>query len=86
MSVNTKRNLSIIGDGSAGGGQFDAVKITGDGGISGDLECRSLRCVGNGKFHGNVKAVSLTGHSIFHGNLSSSEKVKLNDIRRFTGS
>ena len=79
MSMKAKRSLTITGHGGAGGGQFDHVKITGEGSVSGDVECLTLRCMGNSVFHGNLKAgeIGVTGNITVHGDIRSTAKVKL---------
>jgi cytoskeletal protein CcmA (bactofilin family) len=69
------RDLVISGSGSASGGTFDHVKISGTGKIAGDLECSHLKVNGALKVDGNVKAkkVTINGTAEFSGRLDSEE-------------
>lgn len=47
-------NLKISGSGSAGGGRFNVVAISGSGKITGDLDCTKFRISGSGKVDGSI--------------------------------
>lgn len=48
-------NISISGSGSAGGGEYDSIKISGSGKISGDTICNEFKCSGSGKVVNSLK-------------------------------
>ncbi|MCO7127154.1 polymer-forming cytoskeletal protein [Sporolactobacillus shoreicorticis] len=54
-----KKNLSILGSGSASGGCYEDVKISGSGKIQGDLICNSVTINGSGLIGGDVKAADV---------------------------
>lgn len=71
---NIKRHdLVLTGNGSAAGGVFNKVKITGEETVNGDLECIDLKLVGTCHMDGNVKLESgrITGTSEIRGNLEA---------------
>ncbi|NOV02075.1 hypothetical protein [Paenibacillus planticolens] len=51
-----KGNLTITGSSTATGGQYDKVKIVGEGIIEGDVQCNLMRCVGTLEMDGSLKA------------------------------
>ncbi|MBP1962735.1 hypothetical protein [Paenibacillus aceris] len=51
-----KGNLTITGSSTAIGGQYDKVKIVGEGNIEGDVQCNQLRCVGTMDMDGSLHA------------------------------
>lgn len=53
-------DLKISGSGSAGGGKFNTVSISGSGEINGDVECNDLNTSGSSRINGNVKALSVS--------------------------
>lgn len=69
------RNLIIAGSGSAGGGEFDAVKISGKGQVHGDVACDVFKTNGASDIFGNVQAKTMTvnGASKLEGNLEVGE-------------
>lgn len=48
------RDLRIAGSGSAGGGRYNVVSISGSGKIIGDLNCEKFRISGSGKVDGSI--------------------------------
>lgn len=60
METNKKvlGNISISGSGSAGGGEYDSIKISGSGKISGDTSCNEFKCSGSGKVVNSLKVGS----------------------------
>lgn len=61
-----KKNLSISGSGSAPGGCYEDVKISGSGKIQGDLICNSININGSGRITGDAKAsnVVISGSAV----------------------
>ena len=49
-------DLRISGSGSAGGGRYNVVSISGSGKIVGDLNCEKFRISGSGKVEGSITA------------------------------
>lgn len=47
-------DLRIAGSGSAGGGRYNVVSISGSGKIIGDLNCEKFRISGSGKVDGSI--------------------------------
>ncbi|WP_064093976.1 polymer-forming cytoskeletal protein [Rossellomorea aquimaris] len=80
-------DLKISGSGSSGGGQFNKVKISGSGKISGDIDCKELKISGSGKINGNIKTgyMKSSGSSHIHGDLKA-EKISISGSSKFEGS
>src|SRR5659263_618298 len=78
MINETVGSLIISGSGSAGGGVYDAVKISGSGKITGNVECNEFHISGSGKIVVNVKASSFktSGSSRINGDLKA-ETIKI---------
>lgn len=72
-----KRNLSIFGSGSSGGGEFNKIKIRGEGTITDDLTCQLFKVYGTGVAMGNVKADSVD----IYGTIDLYENVKSERIK-----
>ncbi|MBB2479851.1 cytoplasmic protein [Bacillus sp. APMAM] len=72
-----KRNLNIFGSGSSGGGEFNKIKISGDGTITDALTCQVFKVYGTGVAMGDVKAESLD----IYGTIDIHEKVKSGSIK-----
>lgn len=70
-----KRDLRIIGNGSATGGYYNDVKVIGDGVINGDFECNHFRCAGTATVNGSINTHSLrvAGSSSVTGTLKSDD-------------
>ncbi|HET7627303.1 MAG TPA: hypothetical protein VFK44_02840 [Bacillales bacterium] len=58
MAHEAVQHLRMIGSGRSGGGNFDKVRIIGEGSVNGELCCVSCKTRGNASFDGNVKAES----------------------------
>ncbi|AJA49662.1 hypothetical protein CPAST_c36060 [Clostridium pasteurianum DSM 525 = ATCC 6013] len=71
--MEAKQDLKISGAGSAGGGIYDEVKISGSGNINGDLECNTLKCSGSADIEGNVAAknIKFSGSAKIRGNIKA---------------
>lgn len=85
MEQATKRHdLKINGSGSAGGGQYEHVSISGSGKIHGDVECESLKIDGSGKVEGSVLAeqVKISGSSTLKGKIET-KLLKTNGSTKF---
>jgi len=69
------QNLKISGAGSADGGRYNEVKISGAGDIKGDIECNYFKGSGASNVRGNVKAkiIELSGASDIKGNVECEE-------------
>lgn len=61
-------DLRISGSGSAGGGRYNVVSISGSGKIVGDLTCEKFKISGSGKVTGDLSCV--------RGNISGSGKIE----------
>lgn len=72
---NNLGDLKISGAGSASGGKFNMVKLSGASEIKGDIECVELHSSGASDIKGNVKAkiVKTSGASKIVGNVSAEE-------------
>lgn len=56
MEQNTnKPSIKISGSGSSGGGDFDQIKISGSGKISGDSRCNLFKISGSVSIEGNIE-------------------------------
>ena len=86
MINETVGSLKISGSGSAGGGVYDEVKISGSGKITGNVECNEFHISGSGKVEGNVKAKEFrtSGSSRINGNLEA-EDIKISGSSHITG-
>jgi cytoskeletal protein CcmA (bactofilin family) len=58
MASRPKGSVRISGSGSAAGGVYDEVSISGSGTVTGDVEAGRIEISGSGKIEGNVKAAS----------------------------
>jgi cytoskeletal protein CcmA (bactofilin family) len=86
MSNETVGSLKISGSGSAGGGVYDEVKISGSGKITGNVECNEFHISGSGKVEGNVKAkeYKTSGSSRIDGSLEA-EDIKISGSSHIAG-
>ncbi len=68
-----KGDLVISGSGSAIGGQYHEVKISGNGKIKGDVDCSDMRISGHANVIGNVKAeaIKVSGATEFTGSIEA---------------
>ncbi len=66
-------DLKISGSGSAGGGNYNSIKISGSGSVKGDVNCREMVITGSGKIDGNVQALDIkfSGSGKIIGNVNS---------------
>lgn len=73
METNGIQVLKISGAGSANGGKYDEVRISGAGEIKGDIECRLFKTSGASEVIGNVKAQSfeISGAGQVRGNVDA---------------
>ncbi|MGG4489432.1 polymer-forming cytoskeletal protein [Metabacillus idriensis] len=74
MEQMTKlHDLKINGSGSAGGGHFKTVSISGSGKIAGDIECESMKIGGSGKVEGSIFAetIKISGSSTLKGKIET---------------
>lgn len=69
------QDLRISGAGSASGGRFNEVKISGAGEVKGDIECNFFKTSGASEVKGNVKSktVEVSGASEIKGSLECEE-------------
>lgn len=86
MMNEARGSLKISGSGSAGGGVYEEVKISGSGKITGDIECNEFHISGSGKAEGNVKAKEFktSGSSRIDGDLEA-EDVKISGSTHIEG-
>jgi len=86
MYDSSKADLRINGSGSAAGGNYNVVKISGTGKISGDILCSEFHISGSGEANGNVESDSfkINGSGNVKGNLKSQE-IKVNGSANFYG-
>ncbi|MDE3840657.1 bactofilin [Bacillus methanolicus] len=73
MENDLLRHLTVTGTSITSGGNFNKVKIRGDGTINGDLHCVQLKVFGNADVNGIVKAksVDIFGQANMRGNLEA---------------
>lgn len=66
-------NLKISGSGRAGGGNYNEVRISGSGTISGNITCRSFTSSGSSRVEGSLKSkeVHISGSSRIGGSLNT---------------
>ena len=73
---NKFKDLKIYGSGSSSGGEYNKVRIMGEGRISGDIDCNDLKVNGEGTVDGNLKAtntVSILGEGRLGGNVDCTD-------------
>ncbi|MGV3488932.1 MAG: hypothetical protein ACO1OC_10145 [Tuberibacillus sp.] len=73
MNTEVNSDLIISGSGSAGGGIYKNVEISGSGRVNGDIECERYKISGSAKIDGNVKTDSfkVSGSSHHYGNVEA---------------
>ncbi|GGE15101.1 hypothetical protein GCM10011571_15800 [Marinithermofilum abyssi] len=64
MKTGSKNNLVIAGSGSTSGGNYNDVKINGEGRVNGDLECVHFRTNGKSEVKGGIQAESVQVHGV----------------------
>jgi cytoskeletal protein CcmA (bactofilin family) len=88
MAVTTKtvHDLKISGSGSASGGTYNTVSISGSGRIHGDVECRSMHLSGSGSINGKINAESIhtSGSSAMKGDVEALT-IKTSGSSKFSG-
>ncbi|GGE37282.1 hypothetical protein GCM10011391_15220 [Pullulanibacillus camelliae] len=67
------KDLKISGSGSAGGGLFDSVEISGSGKINGDIESQSFKSSGASKVYGRLitKVLKVSGSTCFKNDIEA---------------
>ena len=87
MTTEGKGSVNISGAGSAAGGVYEKVTISGAGKITGDLEAEVVRIAGAAKLAGNVRAreFSAAGSCKVEGNLEGAA-LKCSGAAKVTGS
>lgn len=73
MEQENGGDLIISGSGSASGGIYNLVKISGSGRVTGDLECKEMKISGSSKINGNIKTgvTKISGSSDIEGSLEA---------------
>lgn len=73
MADVIRHKLVLAGTGSASGGVYQEVKITGEGQVVGSLECTDFKVYGTSRVDGNVKShtFKIYGTSVVVGNVDS---------------
>jgi cytoskeletal protein CcmA (bactofilin family) len=86
MEENHRRDLVIAGAGSAAGGSYHLVKVSGNGELSGNVNCVDLRIYGKANIDGNVtaKSTQISGTANIIGDLRS-ERVKIQGSAEVNG-
>lgn len=86
VTTQTVHDLKISGSGSANGGTYKNVSISGSGRIHGDIECRSINMSGSGSINGNIQAETIhtSGSSTMKGNVDALN-IKTSGSSRFKG-
>jgi cytoskeletal protein CcmA (bactofilin family) len=86
VEENHRRDLVIAGTGSAAGGSYHLVKVSGNGNLSGDFNCVNLRIHGKANIDGNVTAQStlISGTANINGDLRS-EQMKIQGTAKVNG-
>jgi cytoskeletal protein CcmA (bactofilin family) len=81
-----RKDLVISGAGSASGGLYNLVKISGTGRLHGDIDCNDMAIHGTAKMEGNVeaKAAHISGKARITGSLKT-EHVKIHGSARIDG-
>jgi cytoskeletal protein CcmA (bactofilin family) len=83
--INTY-DIKISGSGSAGGGKYNDVGISGSGKINGDVECVDFKTSGSSKVVGNLKAetIKVSGTARIEGDVEVGE-MKVSGSSHVTG-
>ena len=73
MAEALRQRLVLAGSGSASGGVYQEVKITGEGQVIGNLECTDFKIYGTSRVDGNIQSRSfkIFGTSVVVGNVDS---------------
>lgn len=77
MDQQNRGDLNISGFGSANGGSYYNVNISGGGNVTGDVECSELKISGVGNIKGNVTAENarISGSANVKGSLTVSDEI-----------
>jgi cytoskeletal protein CcmA (bactofilin family) len=75
MEKNNASDIRISGSGSAGGGKYNEVSISGSGNINGNMECVDFKTSGSSKVIGDLKAstIKISGSTRIEGNVEVEE-------------
>lgn len=75
MEKNNGNDIRISGSGTAGGGVYNEVIISGSGKINGNLECVDFKTSGSSKVIGDLKAgtIKISGSARIEGNVEAEE-------------
>jgi len=77
------KNVTITGAGSVAGGAYGSVRIMGEAGVQGDLQCESFKCMGN--FHADGSLIArrfrMQGDGAIDGRLEASELTALGQVQ-----
>ncbi|MBU3142734.1 polymer-forming cytoskeletal protein [Clostridium sp. CF012] len=86
MEKNNTGDIKISGSGSAGGGKYNEVSISGSGKINGDIECVDFKTSGSSKVIGDLKAstIKISGSTRIEGNVEV-EEMKVSGSAHVTG-
>lgn len=73
METEVRHDLIISGSGSASGGLYKKVKISGTGKINGDIDCVDFGCSGSGKIYGDITSTvtKISGSTKIEGSVNS---------------
>ncbi len=77
-------SLTVNGSGNSAGGDYNKVKIRGEGTITNDMSCNEFKTYGTSDVHGNVKVKNYVvyGDNEVQGNVDA-EYVKYMVIHKF---
>jgi cytoskeletal protein CcmA (bactofilin family) len=86
VNQEDRPDLKISGSGSAGGGSYNKVKISGSGQVNGHIECNELHTSGASMINGNVRAreIITSGSSKVSGNVET-ELIKTSGSSKIGG-
>jgi cytoskeletal protein CcmA (bactofilin family) len=75
MSEERKKRLKVLGEGSYPGGEYDKVKVIGQGNVSGDVSALETKVTGECRVIGKaaLNQLKVTGKLTIDGELSSNE-------------
>ena len=87
MTAESKNDIRISGAGSAGGGSYQSVSISGSGKITGDVEAEEIKISGAATIQGSARAKSFRASGAFkvEGGLEA-EELKCSGSGRIAGS
>lgn len=86
LTNNAVHDLKISGSGSANGGTYNLVSISGSGKINGDIECKSIHMSGSGTINGKIQTESIhtSGSSSMKGDVEALS-IKASGSSRYKG-